>query len=225
MNVDAEDIFRLVLQQKPSLLEQRSKNGTSVLHTWAEGGKLWPFAYLLKCIDIIPNVRNIVINLISTSRNSDGRNPLHVLASTKTYEGEASNKSNGEASTNINEGETYKIATLLVDMCIQQAKTQAFSITGKLPWLLQDHQGATPLALAINSRNDDFLLSIPLMDDKTLNKYQENILFLAIEKGYPDVVQKILDIVKEKGWTKYLTDQRKRNALHLAPNCKSEYKS
>lgn len=90
---------------------------------------------------------------------------------------------------------------------------------------MQDHQGATPLALAINSRNDDFLLSIPLMDDKTLNKYQENILFLAIEKGYPDVVQKILDIVKEKGWTKYLTDQRKRNALHLAPNCKSEYKS
>ncbi|KAL2944816.1 Serine/threonine-protein phosphatase 6 regulatory ankyrin repeat subunit C [Bienertia sinuspersici] len=46
---------------------------------------------------------------------------------------------------------------------------------------------------------------------------------MAVDKRFNEAPQKILEIVDEKGWGHLLTDDRRLNALHLAPKCKKEF--
>ncbi|XP_021753387.1 uncharacterized protein LOC110718790 isoform X2 [Chenopodium quinoa] len=196
---EAEEIFRRLLQREPGLIEQVDENGFSVFYHWVFDGKMWPFKCLLKCHDIIPDVKSVFVDMVS-STNIYGDNLLHNLAEYTSREEIA-----------------IEIAKLLIDIYKQES-----SNIDVLPWLVQDTNEDTPLSLAIARQYEKFAMYIISVDEDVIITSQQNVLFLAIEKGCHEVAKKIFDIIENKGWTQLLYSDQK-NVLHLAPLCKQEF--
>ncbi|XP_010676023.4 protein ACCELERATED CELL DEATH 6 [Beta vulgaris subsp. vulgaris] len=192
---------RLLLKREPKLIEQISRDGFSVFHSWAKEGKLWPlFERLLRSTDVIPDVRRIFVDLICATSVKEGYNPLHVLAGTTGSDLDA-----------------VLIAKLFIDAYKQAASAQALSMSADAcPWLVQDKQGGTPLSEAIKHGHQNLAIYILVEDNNALLMCPTNVLCLAIEERCHEVVDLIMEIVDKQQWTQLLT-----NALHLAPLCKN----
>lgn len=203
---ETEEIFRLLLQRERDLIKQQDDNGNSAFHLWAYDRKLWPFKSLLESNDIIPDAKRVFADLVS-STNNDGINPLHFLVKRTS-----------------NEEVSIEIAKLLVEIYKQELLAQTSSISeDQLPWLKQDDEGNTPFSLAIDRQLQNLAKYILSVDVNVVITCQENVLFLAIEKGCHEVAEKILEIVVNKGWTQLLTTSNNhQNILHLAALCKGE---
>lgn len=78
---------------------------------WAKAGKMWPFDCLLKCNDIVPNIRSTLVNLLSTIEDHDGSNSLHRLARI----------------SGINEKDAIDFAQLLIDTYREEIPSNSMS--------------------------------------------------------------------------------------------------
>lgn len=180
---------------------------------WADEHKLWPFECLLKCDDIIPQIRKVF--LVLTSATHCSWNPLHLLAS-------------HDIST---EKDDVEIAKLLIDIYKHEAIDKAAETTSSsrslgvvMPWLMEDKDGVTPLELAIDRRKEEFVMHILSVDDSVIWNCKPDILFFAIHKRCSQVAEIILKIVDEKGLAhRFLTNQHQLTVLHIAPNCESKF--
>ncbi|XP_056683752.1 ankyrin repeat-containing protein At5g02620-like [Spinacia oleracea] len=88
---------------------------------------------------------------------------------------------------------------------------------------MENNYGDTPLSFAIAHQYEKFALYILSLDESGVIKSQNNVLFLAIEKGCHKVAEKILEIVDDKGWNQLLTNHHHQNVLHLAPLCTKDF--
>lgn len=207
---EGEDICRILLQKEPELIEQKSYRGWSILHSWADSGKFWPYDCLLQSKDSISSVRTDFASLISHV-DEFGSNPLHILAAHDTS----------------SEDEVVKIAELVIKTYKNEADSKAKESKTILdnqpfPWLAHNNDGATPLELAINHGKQKLAKYILSLDNRALLECHQNALLFAIDKGCDEVADTILEIVDKQGWTQILNNDKQMNVLHLAPKCKSE---
>ncbi|XP_021860822.1 uncharacterized protein [Spinacia oleracea] len=198
---EAEEICRQLLRRDPDLIKQQDDNENSAFHLWTSDGKMWPFKCILESCDIIPDIKTVFTDLISTT-NTYGDNPLHNLAQFAASENDA-----------------VKVAELLIDTY----KKEASNIEeDELPWLVHDDDGDTPMSLAISRKFEKFAMYILSVDDNAVIECQKNLLFLAIEKECHELAEKIYEIVINKGCTQLLINDQ-HNILHIAPLCTKEF--
>ncbi|XP_021854272.2 uncharacterized protein [Spinacia oleracea] len=213
---EAEEICRQLLRRKPDLIKQQDDNGNSAFHLWASDGKMWPFECILESSDIIPDIKTVFTDLVSTT-NIYGENPLHNLVQYTASENDA-----------------IKIAELLIDTYKNKEASNVEEEEeedgdedededeDELPWFVHDNGGDTPLSLAISPKYENFAMYILSVDDNAVIKCQKNLLFLAIENKCHQLTEKIYEIVINKGWTQLLTNDQ-HNILHIAPLCTKEF--
>ncbi|KNA24338.1 hypothetical protein SOVF_016380 [Spinacia oleracea] len=204
---EEEEICRGLLQRAPEQIKQKTDSGNSIFHRWAKGGKLWPFKCFVESCDIIPDVRRVFVDMVAQT-NHDGDNPLHSLL----------------AGLTASEEFTTEIAKFLIDVYKRETSGHESSISpeDQLPWLMENNKGDTPLSLGIARQYENFAMYILSLDENSLLKCQNNVLFLAIEKGCHGVAEKILEIVNNRGWTQILFNDH-QNVLHLAPLCTRDF--
>ncbi|XP_057517842.1 uncharacterized protein LOC130798760 [Amaranthus tricolor] len=107
-----EEICRRLLERDPEQITQKTIDKFPVLHYWAIQNKLWPFEVLLRSDDIVPNVRKIFVDLMSSIDDKNGFTPLHILAV---------QDSSSE--------ENVEIAKLLIETCKQEVESSQMSRT------------------------------------------------------------------------------------------------
>ncbi|KAL2924985.1 Na(+)/H(+) antiporter NhaA [Bienertia sinuspersici] len=194
----------------PNHFIQQKVEHKTLLHEWALLGKIWPFECLLSSNDVIADLGIIFVNLISDT-DDQGMSPLHFICFSQRA---------------LNNKEGAKIGKLLIDTYKQHETVNASSSIQngepQFPWLIQDMYGKTPLDYAIDMKDENFAKMILSEDKNALKTCRKDILFVAIENKCQDIPQMILEIVDEKGLTHLLTNDQNKNALHLAPKCKSE---
>ena len=151
--ISEEEICRRLLERDPEQITQKTIDKFPVLHYWAIQNKLWPFEVLLRSDDIVPNVRKIFVDLMSSIDDKNGFTPLHILAV---------QDSSSE--------ENVEIAKLLIETCKQEVESSQMSRTLEdimYPWLMEDNKGFTPLFHALDNKKKTqsfaifFILSPP----------------------------------------------------------------
>ena len=159
----------------------------TILDSWINIGKLWPFKYMISRDETKPKWKSSFLQLLDLV-GRENKTPLHLAASSSSKD-------------------MVGIVKLLLDASYNKSTSNPL-------WCEKDSNSNTPLGIAISERREQLALLFLSMDE-TLEDVEANLALNALEHECHEVVKFLLGWTVECGNEKFLRSNE-CNVLHRA---------
>ena len=201
--MSTEGILKRLLENYPELVNGCDQEGKTVLHSWMNLCKLWPFEHVLKRDYMSAEWKSSFIRLLG-KRDKEKRKPLHLAAELQGYDDKG--------------GDIEVVVEQIVELLLTAWKSEKFRYPKQYQCFDRDKNGHTPLTRAVFLRRQKLTLCFLVrhhLSQRMENGEVADILFKAVEYEWHEVVKFIILYEGARRESMDVLRSGRENALHV----------